>query len=73
MVGKGANRIRAVHVYSIQTSGNRRLSPSGRWRERRPALIQFAHSPNIYSVYSIAVEHRRHSSRVVVVQMEIHL
>jgi hypothetical protein len=38
MVGKVANRIRVVPFHRILPSGNLRLSPSGRWRERRPVL-----------------------------------
>jgi hypothetical protein len=45
MVGKCANRIRLFPLNSIMSSGNRRPSPSGRWRVRRPALIRFSPSP----------------------------
>jgi hypothetical protein len=65
MVGKGANRIRAVTFHSIQSSGFRRLSPSGWRRELRPALSRFAPSPTIKSDRSIAAELRRTSRRVV--------
>jgi hypothetical protein len=68
MVEKGAKRFRAVPFHSIPSSGTRRRSPSGRWRERRPALIQFVSSPTINSVRSIACELRRTSRRVVRVQ-----
>jgi hypothetical protein len=73
MVGKGANRIRAVPFHSIRSSGNLRPSPSGRWREMRPALIQFAHSPNINSVRYIARRLRRTSRLVRGVKLEIRL
>jgi hypothetical protein len=65
IVGKGANRIRAIQIHSIRSSSNRRLSPSGRWRERRPALSRFAHCPIINSVRFIAVELKRPSRLVV--------
>jgi hypothetical protein len=71
MVGKFANRISAVPFHSILSSGNCRLSPSGRWHERRKDLIQFAQSPAINSVRSIASELRNPSRRVVGVQVEI--
>jgi hypothetical protein len=54
MDGKGANRIIAVPFHSIRSSGSRRLSPTGRCRERRPALSRFIPSPTINSVHSIA-------------------
>jgi hypothetical protein len=47
MVWTGANRIRAVLFHSIRSSRKRRLSQSGRWRERRPALSRFAPSLTI--------------------------
>jgi hypothetical protein len=47
MVGKVANRIRAFRFHSIRSSVTRRLSPSGRWGERRPAQIRFTHTPTI--------------------------
>jgi hypothetical protein len=50
MVGKGANRFRAIPIQSIRSSGTRRLSPFGRWREKRTALSRFATSPKIISV-----------------------
>jgi hypothetical protein len=59
MVKKGVNRIRAVPFHSIRSSGNRRHSPSGRWRYRRHALSRFAPSPTIKYFRSIAVELRR--------------
>jgi hypothetical protein len=71
MVGKGAICIRAVPFHSIRSSGMRRLSPSGPWCERRPALGRFAASPTINSVRSIACQLRRPSRRVVGVQLEI--
>jgi hypothetical protein len=71
MVGKFANRIRAVPFHRIRLSCNPRHSPSGWWRERRPALSQVAPSPNINSVRSIAGELRRLSLRVVAFQLEI--
>jgi hypothetical protein len=54
MVVKGANRINVFLFHSIRSSFTRRRSPSGRWRERRPALIQFAQSSTINSVPSFA-------------------
>jgi hypothetical protein len=45
ILGNCANHIRAVPFTSIRFSGNRRFSPSGRWREMRPALSRFAPSP----------------------------
>jgi hypothetical protein len=45
MVVMGAKLIRAVTFHSIRTSVIRRLSPSGRWRERRPALSRFDSPP----------------------------
>jgi hypothetical protein len=71
MVGKCANSIRAVHFHSIRSSGNLRISPTGRCRERRPALSQLVPSPTVNSVRSIACELKRSSSRVVGVQLEI--
>jgi hypothetical protein len=71
MVGKNANCIRAVTFYSIRSSGMRRLSPTGRWRGRRPAMSRFAPSPTINSVLYIACELRRPSRSVVGVQLEI--
>jgi hypothetical protein len=71
MVGKCANRLRAVPFLSILLSGTRQLSPSGRFRERRPALSRFASSPTIKSVLSIAGEFRRPSRSVVGVLLEI--
>jgi hypothetical protein len=56
IVGNCAKRIRAVTFHSIRLSSIRRLSPSGRWDERRPALSRFAPSPNTNSVRSIAGE-----------------
>jgi hypothetical protein len=73
MVGKGANRIRALRFHSILLLGNRKRSPCGRWPERRPALIQLAHSPIINYVRSIADELTRPSRLVVGVQLEIRL
>jgi hypothetical protein len=73
IVGKGANRIRAVPFHSIRSSGNLRRSSSGRWRERRPALIQFAHSTNINSVRYSARGLRRTSRLVVGIHLEIRL
>jgi hypothetical protein len=70
MVGKSANRIKEFSVHSFRSSGNRRLSPSGWWRERRPALSRFAPFPTSKSVRSIACELRRPSRRVVLVQLE---
>jgi hypothetical protein len=40
-----ANIIRAFLYHIIRSSGTRRLSPSGRWPEMRPALSQLVHSP----------------------------
>jgi hypothetical protein len=71
MVWKTANRIRSVQFHSIRSSGTRRLSPLGRWRERRPALIQIGHSTTIDSVRSIAGELRQASRSVVGVRLEI--
>jgi hypothetical protein len=51
MVGKSANRIRAVSVHSIRLSGTRRLSPSGRWRERLPALSRFDPPHHLFSSF----------------------
>jgi hypothetical protein len=59
MVGKCANRIRSFPFHSIRASGTSRRWQFGRRRERRPALIQFAHSPTINSVRSIAGDLRR--------------
>jgi hypothetical protein len=73
MVENGANRIRVTHIYSIRSSGNRRFSPSARWRERRRALGRFARSPSINSVRSIAGEVRRRSCSVFGVQLDIRL
>jgi hypothetical protein len=73
MVGKPSNRIRAFEFDSIRTSVTRRIWPSVRWREKRHALIQSAHSPTINSGHSIAGELRRPSRRVVGVQLEIRL
>jgi hypothetical protein len=73
IVGNGANRVRALPIHRIRSSVTRTHLPSGRWRERRHALIQFAHSPNISSDFSIACELRRPSRRVVGVQLEIRL
>jgi hypothetical protein len=73
MVGKCANRIRAVHFHRIRSSGNHPLWPTGRCRERRPGLSQFLPSNTINSVRSIACELRCPSTRVIAVQMEIHL
>jgi hypothetical protein len=56
IVEKCTHRIRAGPFHSIRSSGTRRLSPSGRWRERRPALSQFAQSTTINLVRSIAGE-----------------
>jgi hypothetical protein len=42
MVGKRANRIKAVHLHSIRSSGTLRLSPTGRWREMRTNLRMIA-------------------------------
>jgi hypothetical protein len=73
MVGKCANRISVVHFQSIRSSGNLRVSPTGRYRERRPGLSQFVPSPTINSVRSIAYELRLPSHRVVGVQLEIRI
>jgi hypothetical protein len=73
MVVKSANRIRAFRIHSILSFGTRRPSPFGPWRERRPALIQFAHSPTINSVRSIAGELKRPSRRVVGLKLDIRL
>jgi hypothetical protein len=73
MVGKNANRIRAVPFQGIRSSGTRRLSPSGRWRERRPALSRFAPSPPINSVRYIAGVLKRPSRRAFGVKMEIRI
>jgi hypothetical protein len=59
MVGKCAKRIRAVTFHSIRSSGTRRLSPSGRWCEMRPALSRFNPSPSINTDRYIAFELRR--------------
>jgi hypothetical protein len=69
--GKGSNRVRAVPFQRIRSSVTRTHLPSGRWRERRHAVNQFAHSPNISSDLSIARELRCPSRRVDVVQLEI--
>jgi hypothetical protein len=53
IVGKVANRIRAVPIHSFPSSGNLRLSPSGRWREKRPALSRFAPSPTIIQIFPL--------------------
>jgi hypothetical protein len=50
MLEKGANRIRAVPFQSIRSSGTRRHSPFGWWRETSTALSLFAPSPKINSV-----------------------
>jgi hypothetical protein len=73
VVGKSANRSSAVIFHSIRSSGTHRLSPSGRWRERRPAMSRFAPSTTINSVRYIAGELRRPSRRDVGVQMEIRI
>jgi hypothetical protein len=73
MVGKFANRIRTVPFQSIRSSGTRRLTRSGGWRERRLALGRSAPSPNINSVRSIAVELRRPSFRVFEFKVGIRL
>jgi hypothetical protein len=73
IVGKGANRIRAVPFHSIRSSVTRTLLPSGRWREGRPALSRFSPSPPIYSFRSIPGELRRPSCRVFDFQLEIRL
>jgi hypothetical protein len=70
IVGKGANRIRTFPFLSIRSSVTRRLSPSARLGEMRPALSRFIGSPNINSVRSIAGYLRRNSRRVVGVQFE---
>jgi hypothetical protein len=71
MVGKGANSIRVVPFHSIMSSGIRRLSNSGRWRERRPAMCRFVPSPTNNTVRSNACELRRTSRGVVGVQLDI--
>jgi hypothetical protein len=65
MVGQGTKRLRAVPIHSNQASCTRRISPSGRWCETRPALVRVAPSPTINSDLSIAVELRCPSRRVV--------
>jgi hypothetical protein len=72
IVGKCANGIRAVQIHTILSSGTRRFSTSGRWRERRPATIPFAPSPTINSVRYIAGELTLPSPRIVAVQLMIH-
>jgi hypothetical protein len=69
--GQEANSIRKFTFHRIRSSGTRPLSQSCRWLEWRPALIQFAPSPTINSVRSIAGELRRPSPSVVAFQMEI--
>jgi hypothetical protein len=71
IVGKCANGMRAVHIYTIRSSGTRRFSPSGRWRERRHATNPFAPSPTINSIRYIACELRRPSPCIVAVQLMI--
>jgi hypothetical protein len=61
MVVKCAKLLRAFLFHIIRSSGARRHSPSGRWRESRPALCLFARSPTIKSVLFIAGELRRPS------------
>jgi hypothetical protein len=73
MVGNCENRVRAVPFHRIRSSVTRTRFQSARWRVRPHALIQFAHSPTISSVRSIAGEIRRPSPRVVGVQLEIRL
>jgi hypothetical protein len=73
IVRKSANRFRAFPVHSIRSSGTRRLSPSGRWREMRPALSLFAPFNTIKSVLSIACELQRPRRRVVLVKLEIRI
>jgi hypothetical protein len=68
MVGKCANGMRVVPFQIIRSSGTRRLSPTGRWREWSPALCRFAPSPTINSVLSISGELRRTSCCVFEVQ-----
>jgi hypothetical protein len=67
------NRIRVVPSQSIGSSGTRRLSPSGRWQGRPPALIRFANSPTNYTVLYTAGALRRTSCHVLGVQLEIRL
>jgi hypothetical protein len=50
IVGKVVNRIRAVHIHSIRSSGTRRQLPCARWRETLTALIRFVPTPKIISV-----------------------
>jgi hypothetical protein len=73
MVRNSANRIRTVPFHSIRSSGRRRLSTSGGWRERCLALRRFTSSPTINSDRSIAIELRRPSKRVVEIKLEIRL
>jgi hypothetical protein len=65
IVGKFENRIRAVQLHSIRSSGTHRLSHSGRWQERLTATCRFTPSHTINSVRSVACELRRRSRRVV--------
>jgi hypothetical protein len=51
MVGKVANRIRAVPFPSIRASSTRRISPFGRRRESRPALFHLGHPPPKFSSF----------------------
>jgi hypothetical protein len=41
MLGMFANRFTVVPFHSIRSSGTHRLLPSGRLRDRRPALSRF--------------------------------
>jgi hypothetical protein len=70
MVGKIANHIRTFPFHSIRSSGTRRLSPSGRWGEMRPALSWFTRSHTINSVRSITGDLKHPSRGVVGVQLE---
>jgi hypothetical protein len=70
MVGMAANRIRALPFQSLRSLITRRLSPSGRWGEMRPALSHFTPSHTINSVRSIAGDLKTSSRGVVGVQLE---
>jgi hypothetical protein len=66
MVGKCANGIREFLFHSIRSSGTRRFSPSGRWRERRLALIRFAHSPPSIQFFPLRVNSNiRHAASLM--------
>jgi hypothetical protein len=55
IVGKRANRIKAVHFHSIRSSGTRRHSLICRCRERRPALSRFTPSPPSIQFFPLRV------------------